>query len=164
MFSFSNYPRKWAERRLIKASGLFDETYYRAQCPAACVGVADPIWDYLTSGVFAGRDPNPLFDTDWYLAANSDVRAAGENPLVHYLTSGADEGRAPCSRFDTELYVSQLSMLERSSYRTPLQHYFAIGKQRGLRYSAFYDPALARHTGLDFHNALSPKNPAVLMV
>lgn len=77
--------------RLIRASGLFDAEFYRAQVPE--LGRGDPVLHYLTHGAAAGRDPGPGFSTLYYRDRNPD--AAGMNPLLHYLTIGRAEGRAP---------------------------------------------------------------------
>lgn len=74
----------------IRASGFFDDVYYRAQrvdLPADM----DPAIDYLLHG--GGVAPGPLFDAAGYLENYQDVAEADVNPLLHYLHHGRAEGR-----------------------------------------------------------------------
>ncbi len=79
--------------RVIAASGRFDSAYYRAAYPDA----GDPLWDYVTRGSTAARNPNAGFDTAYYLAMNPEVAAQGIDPFIHYLRHGEGEGRRPLS-------------------------------------------------------------------
>lgn len=78
-----------AKAALIRSSGLFDETAYRAKRPRLPAS-EDAALHYLTQGFLA---PGPLFDPRAYLRAYPDVRAAGLVPLLHYLEAGRAEGR-----------------------------------------------------------------------
>ncbi len=51
---------------MIRASGLFDETWYLAIYADAAESGLDPIEHYLTLGAARGNNPNPLFDTGFY--------------------------------------------------------------------------------------------------
>ena len=75
----------------IRASGLFDTDWYRAQYDV--VGTEwELIEDYLeTSALDILRQPGPLFSGFFYGIENPDTRAV--NPLVHYLSNGLREGR-----------------------------------------------------------------------
>jgi hypothetical protein len=53
---------------LIKASGLFDETWYLANNPDVAEAHVKPMLHYLSYGGFEGRDPGPNFNSAWYLA------------------------------------------------------------------------------------------------
>jgi hypothetical protein len=58
-------PRSVAEKvALIRASGLFDETWYAARY--APEDPADPIEHYVTVGAALGNDPHPVFRTAYY--------------------------------------------------------------------------------------------------
>jgi FkbM family methyltransferase len=79
----------------LRASGLFDETWYRQRYPDVAASGMDLVQHYLRYGASEGRDPGPAFDSLWYLEANPDVARAGINPLYHYISSGKREGRKP---------------------------------------------------------------------
>jgi glycosyltransferase involved in cell wall biosynthesis/SAM-dependent methyltransferase len=77
---------------LIRASGQFDEAFYRSANPDVPAG-SDVIAHYCQHGWREGRDPSALFKTRYYLDTNPDVRACGINPFVHYIVAGAAESR-----------------------------------------------------------------------
>lgn len=83
------------QAKVIRSSGLFDETWYRKRYPDVARSGMDPVTHYLKFGAFEGRDPGPGFDTRWYLSAYDDVALSGINPLLHYIQSGRNEGRRP---------------------------------------------------------------------
>jgi hypothetical protein len=84
-----------ADVELIKASGLFDSTWYTTEYHDVASLSIDPVEHYLRFGAQLLRNPSPKFDTRYYLKSNPDVVAAGLNPLTHYVTFGANESRAP---------------------------------------------------------------------
>lgn len=79
--------------KLIRASGLFDATWYLSNNPDVAEAKVDPLLHYLRAGGFEGRDPGYKFDSAYYLNAYPDVKNARVNPLVHYLRFGKAEGR-----------------------------------------------------------------------
>ncbi|NTW43331.1 MAG: class I SAM-dependent methyltransferase [Anaerolineaceae bacterium] len=78
---------------LIRASGLFDETWYLSNNPDVAQSEIDPLLHYLRYGGFEGRDPSPRFRSAFYLDKYEDVKSARINPLIHYLCYGKAEGR-----------------------------------------------------------------------
>jgi FkbM family methyltransferase len=94
-----------AAGRTLLASGLFDEAFYRRQCPELAASETPPVEHYLTTGAVRGLDPHPLFDTSFYVERNPDV--AGVNPLLHYVALGAGQGRDPHPLFSTSWYAQQ---------------------------------------------------------
>lgn len=85
------------EVRVIRASGRFDEAYYRAMY----VDVprdADPVRHYCEHGWQAGLNPSDQFDTRFYLQTYSDIREAGMNPFYHYVLAGRGEQRYASAR------------------------------------------------------------------
>lgn len=80
-------------RRLILASGLFDEAWYLEKYPDVRESGMDPLEHYLQNGARRGLDPSPAFSTKKYLLRYPDVRDAGMNPLAHYVDYGRAEGR-----------------------------------------------------------------------
>ena len=78
---------------LIKASGMFDETWYLDQYPDVRKLGMDPVEHYLWIGPLLRRNPSPKFDSTAYLQVNDDVAATGVNPLLHYARWGRTEGR-----------------------------------------------------------------------
>ena len=71
--------------KLLRASGLFDETWYLSNNPDVAQAKVDPLRHYLRHGGFEGRDPSSKFYSDFYLNTYTDVKSAHINPLVHYL-------------------------------------------------------------------------------
>ena len=94
--------------RTIRESGLFDDTFYRANNPEFPPEV-DAVRHFVETGAREGRIPNRIFDPAFYLAKYPDVAASGQNPLVHYILFGEKEGRSPgdlryeawCQLYDT---------------------------------------------------------------
>ncbi len=84
---------------LIRASALFDETWYLSNNPDVAEAKIDPIRHYLHYGGFEGRDPSLDFSSAFYLDTYADAKKAGINPLVHYLKYGKTEGRITQPRF-----------------------------------------------------------------
>jgi SAM-dependent methyltransferase len=85
-------PEVAAEVRVIQASGMFDEAYYRSEYPDLA-NIPDPIGHYCQHGWREGRNPSPDFITAYYLETSPDIRDAGMNPFLHYITAGRTEGR-----------------------------------------------------------------------
>lgn len=69
----------------VRASGLFDESWYVSAYPDVGKLGIDPIVHYLWLGRLLGRDPSPNFSGKAYLAANPEVARSGLDPFVHYL-------------------------------------------------------------------------------
>ena len=78
---------------LIKASDLFDASWYLHAYADVAASGGDPGEHYLDFGNADGRNPGPGFDTRRYLQLNADVAASGMNALVHYLRHGRQAGR-----------------------------------------------------------------------
>lgn len=79
--------------KLIKKSGLFDETYYLTTYEDVRKLDIDPIKHYIKYGWTERRNPSERFDTNFYLDSYSDVKDAGINPLVHFIRYGSKERR-----------------------------------------------------------------------
>ncbi|GAA2115206.1 hypothetical protein [Nocardioides bigeumensis] len=80
------------DSRLIRGSGLFDETYYREANDAAIPEDADAVDHYVREGAGRGLDPSEGFSTSDYLRLNPGVEESGINPLAHYLRYGRAGG------------------------------------------------------------------------
>lgn len=89
---------------ILTKSGLFNRRYYIYNYKHDMLGNVEPVIDYVLTGAYEGRNPNPLFDSQYYLRANPDVGASGLNPLLHYITEGEAQGRRPSSVFDPMEY------------------------------------------------------------
>jgi O-antigen biosynthesis protein len=81
------------EIRIIRDSGLFDETYYLDQNPDVAQTGADPLLHFLEHGGFEDRNPHPLMHVSFYLRRYPDVASSGVNPAIHYVLTGAREQR-----------------------------------------------------------------------
>jgi glycosyltransferase involved in cell wall biosynthesis len=88
-----------AERvaRIVRASGLFDEHYYRSVVPM--VGDLDPALHYVIVGERMGFAPSAYFDPAYYNDRNPNL---GRSCLLaHYATHGRRQGRRPLSAATT---------------------------------------------------------------
>lgn len=81
--------------RVMRDSGMFDETWYLVTYPDVRETGADPILHYLCFGAQEGRNPSAGFDSLWYQREYPDVAVSAMNPLFHYIVFGAKEGRRP---------------------------------------------------------------------
>ncbi len=76
----------------IRASGLFDEAWYRDTHGPDLQAADDPLEHYLRrSAGDPAVDPGPLFSTRYYRKANPDAR--GVPALAHAVNHGLVEGR-----------------------------------------------------------------------
>jgi hypothetical protein len=130
---------RWLERA-IRASGLFDEAFYRETYPDVPGSGLDPLVHYRRLGAAEGRWPNPLFDPAFYLEAYPEVRAAGLMPLVHYLRFGAAAGAWPNLLFDPAFYLATYPDVAAAGLN-PLVHYLRWGAAEGRWPNPLFDPA-----------------------
>lgn len=107
--------RRWRESArasrdvaIIRASGLFEEDWYRARYPQSAG--TDPILHYLRHGVAAGLKPNRIFSTAKYLENYPDIVATGLNPFLHYVQLGRFEDRDSSAQ-DYEEWVARFDTL-----------------------------------------------------
>jgi hypothetical protein len=75
-----------AERERIRASGLFDEEYYRRTYGHLIAGDGDPLDHFLESGLGQGYLPSAGFDPLLYRVLVPESGAV--NPLLHAAASG----------------------------------------------------------------------------
>jgi glycosyltransferase involved in cell wall biosynthesis len=106
--------------RQLKASGLFDRTYYSNTHPDVAAVGADPFEHFFFHGYKEGRRPNPVFDPAWYLATYPDVEETDLQPLLHYAKIGESEGRRPSPYFQPAWYREQYDI---PTDESPLAHY-----------------------------------------
>ena len=86
-YGFSPKAWRWLltnarNQRLVRASGLVDEEWYRREYPEVAEKRIDPVQDFLTFPPDRHRLPNPDFVPDEYLAVNLDVKASRMNTTV----------------------------------------------------------------------------------
>ncbi|HLV05620.1 glycosyltransferase [uncultured Georgenia sp.] len=99
----TDYGRLADQVALVRASGLFDEAWYREQVPDA----ADPLTHYLTTGHREGRSPHPCFDADWYVGQPRTPDTLRGPALVHYLRAGAADRVSPHPGFRADHYAKE---------------------------------------------------------
>ena len=162
----------------VRATGLFDETFYLDSNPDIAAGGVDAASHFAETGWWEGRRPNPGFDPGFYLARNRDIAEAGENPLVHYAETGIVEGRQPAllpksTRWvrpiedavhpDDEAAVEAVldtGLFDEPFYRKqnpdlaglgiePILHFVRDGWREGRRPNPFFDPAFYLASNLD---------------
>jgi FMN phosphatase YigB (HAD superfamily) len=147
--------------RLLRASNLFDASWYVAAYPDVAKTGIDPINHYLRHGWSEGLLPSLRFDPKYYLKNNPDVAAAGVNPLVHYLRYGTREGRSICGleeRLREIARISESGLFDENWYRTtypdvegcdmtPIEHFLDYGATAGRAPGPLFDTAdyLNRH-------------------
>lgn len=119
-----------SDRRLIRSSGIFHRSWYRASHREMISPWIDTLSHYVLVGGQQGLSPHPLFDGGWYLRRYTDVAETELNPLVHYLKLGAAEGRDPHPLFDTDWYLKQYRDVAAAGIN-PLSHYIRFGAAEG---------------------------------
>ena len=85
---FARYARRRRIRshlRLIRRSGLLDESWYLKRYADVADSGMDPMLHYLLHGGLELRDPSPDFNTRKFLSTPDGRQCGNENPLVHYL-------------------------------------------------------------------------------
>ena len=87
---------------MLRASELFDASWYLERHPDAAESGMEPERHYLLIGAPAGDNPGPEFDSIAYLMEYPDVRQAAMDPLVHYLEYGQAESRKCIAPADTQ--------------------------------------------------------------
>ena len=117
------------EQRIVerlRASGLFDEAYYRMSSPDLANDAGDLLAHYVIHGADEGRNPNAAFDTEYYVETNPDVRSTSANPLDHFASHGWKEGRNPHPYFDVGYYLAVNPDVVESG-ENPLHHWLDTG-------------------------------------
>lgn len=93
--------------RLIRATNVFDDGFYRRNNPDVVPHFADLLEHYILSGEREGRAPTPFFDPGWYRLQAPRLRPE-DNMLAHYLTVGDRDGFQPMPGFDPKYVRQQL--------------------------------------------------------
>jgi hypothetical protein len=125
-------------RQAVRASGLFDERYYRDRHPDVPWARTSPLLHFFVRGANECANPNELLDLRYYLDRYRDVAASTLNPLVHYLKFGAYEGHDPHPYFDSSFYLDQNPDI-REARLNPLGHYLAAGIVEGRDPNPWFD-------------------------
>ncbi|WP_454084895.1 glycosyltransferase [Georgenia sp. Marseille-Q6866] len=115
-----DYGTAAAQAELVRASGLFDEAWYREQVP----GATDALEHYLTEGHREGRSPHPCFDADWYVEQPQTPDKLRGPALVHYLRVGAKARVSPHPGFRADHYAKAHTEAVRHP-GGPLGHFLA---------------------------------------
>ncbi len=118
----ADLPPRRVQIEQLRASGLFDETFYASHNPDVVEAQVPLLEHYFDNGWREGRNPNPMFENAYYLAQNPDVATAEVQPLWHYLHNGDREGRRPCALFDPGWYRTALQLEPKQNC---LAHYLA---------------------------------------
>ena len=131
------------ERRLVAASGLFDESYYLLNGNDLVAGGTEPCGHFCRYGWREGRRPNHFFDPGWYRATYL-ATSPDENPLVHYIRRGEAGGCRPICFFDPAWYRSAYGLARGVS---PLAHYLVHRRSQTVAPNPLFDLDfyLARH-------------------
>lgn len=132
---------------LAAPSPYFDPQEYRER-----LGEAAPpngmLLHFLTTGLPAGLNANPLMDHAWYAAHYDDVHADPYEALRHFIVLGDLEGRAASPRFNGALYRSRYPDVAIAGV-PPLWHYLTHGRDEGRQVPAdtlFADSTPMRRT------------------
>jgi len=81
-----------ARVRAIRASQLFDETFYLSTYADVVTYSPGPLDHYLRYGYKEGRDPAPNVSTAGYFDEYPEAAQSGLDPLSHYLQIGKAKG------------------------------------------------------------------------
>lgn len=134
--------RHWLHRRararverVLAASGLFDEAYYRRRNGDLADSRLSPLAHYVRWGDREGRAPHPLFQPVYYRLHAADPLAR-VNSLLHYLWLGAARQLAPSAAFDPAHYLGQPPS---PAVPNLLQDYLQHGWQQGKTALAGFD-------------------------
>jgi hypothetical protein len=114
--------------RLVAASGLFDESWYVANNPAAAHYPGGPLRHFMRRGARELRDPNPYFSTAWYSRQRPHFDAERNNALVDYIRKGSSEGVPPSPEFDPAWYREFYPDVPAAGFE-PLCHFIRCGKE-----------------------------------
>lgn len=93
-------PRLRRVEQALRASGFFDEEFYRASYELPPWGEAAPILHYLLVGGRQAMDPHPLFFGSRYTARQPDAQGF-RAPLLHFLLYGRHYGSGSLPDVDT---------------------------------------------------------------
>ncbi|MBB5788436.1 glycosyltransferase [Jiangella mangrovi] len=122
----------------IRASGLFDEAWYREQLDAPIPPGVDPVDHYVTLGSATDVSPNPCFVSEWYRDHPDSPKKLDVAPFVHYVNRGIARGLSPHPLFDPAFYTEQHPGA--ADHRGgPLGHYLETGWKTGAQPSAAFD-------------------------
>jgi len=114
-------------RRIILASGLFDEVYYLRRNPSVTI---EPLHHYLIAGAAEGYNPCSLFESDYYISQRPSLAPFAGNPLLHYIQTGAAQGRDPHPLFSVSSYLHRYPDVANKGIE-PLKHYLTTGSREG---------------------------------
>lgn len=127
------------ELQLIRASGLFDENWYRERVPAVKEQHLDPIEHYLLIGDKIGQRPHPLFDLQYYRAQCPDSISSGYSALGHFLKVGGRLMLSPTPLFDVKWYVAENAEVDLPNGIAAFHHFLVDGGPAGRSPSPFFD-------------------------
>jgi len=136
------------EVNAIRASGLFDESYYRVTYPDVSGERLDAIRHYCEQGWREGRNPSAGFDTRFYLDTYEDIRRGDMNPFYHYVIAGASELRhalPPASSPVGDVAEPSAEGRERKGIRQDGEMSEAVATEvQAIRNSGLFDEAYYR--------------------
>jgi glycosyltransferase involved in cell wall biosynthesis len=81
--------------RIIRQSGLFDESWYLLNHPEVGWAGFDPVVHYVYYGAAEKRNPSPFFNTAFYVKQMPPQARKTGNPLTHYIETGKAAGLIP---------------------------------------------------------------------
>lgn len=118
------YIRKRSFLRIVKQSGLFDQSFYFNSLSNYTGPKSENslILHYLEFGEKMGLSPSASFDASWYMQHYPEVAQNTDNALLHYIQFGSSEGRFP-----TESHVLAYAGSLRSRVERELAEYVWCG-------------------------------------
>jgi hypothetical protein len=126
-----------AEERLIRRSGLVDDTWYLSAYPDVEEAGVEPVEHYCAYGWREGRNPNFYFETEWYRQTYPQFCTPGRNPVYDFLVNGEKQDAWPSPHFDTGWYRIEHKL---SPVQSPLRHYLSRRRRRRLSPIPDFDP------------------------
>ncbi len=86
--------KKWAAKRRVLKSGLFDAEFYLRKYPDVAAAGLDPLQHFVLNGGREARSPSQRFDGPYYVLTNPDAQYA-DNILLDWLCEGKKGRRVP---------------------------------------------------------------------
>jgi len=122
---------------MVQRSGLYDESYYRAENEDVARSGKNCLIHYVAWGDREGRRPIALFNPDYYRGQGAGLTSS-VNALLHYEWVGCYRDLSPSSWFDNALYLRQNRDVAFSGIN-PLLHYLRWGAREGRSPSRDFD-------------------------
>jgi GT2 family glycosyltransferase/glycosyltransferase involved in cell wall biosynthesis len=115
-----------SEAEALRATGLFDETYYVRVNPGIAHETAAE--HFCRHGWREGRNPNKYFDVQYYMEQLPPTDRSNVNPVLHYASVGESRGLRPNFYFDPSWYRSRYGLADSEPALKHLLEHVRLGE------------------------------------